>query len=258
MSPRCEHDTVPDIANAVAEPRCHVLQVTIGVPDAFKQLGLLTSERRRNNQRYIAHAGIPQLLTQQITGRVSRLDAQDQLPRPRLCGFSASFTCGFNRSAQHRLEWNMPSSACGISPLYPHSTPECRPHSSALHVKACIAKQILHLCRADQIATASELMVSLAAGYECVKFFPAGPSGGVAALEALAAPFPSARFCPTGGITQDSLSSYLRLPAVLCVGGSWVTPSEALAAREWGRIEALAAAAATARTMSAQRPESPA
>jgi 2-dehydro-3-deoxyphosphogluconate aldolase/(4S)-4-hydroxy-2-oxoglutarate aldolase len=108
------------------------------------------------------------------------------------------------------------------------------------------------------IATASELMVSLAAGYECVKFFPAGPSGGVATLEALAAPFPSARFCPTGGITQDSLSSYLRLPAVLCVGGSWVTPSEALAARDWGRIEALAAAAATARTMSAQRPESPA
>jgi len=101
-------------------------------------------------------------------------------------------------------------------------------------------------------------MVSLAAGYECVKFFPAGPSGGVAALEALAAPFPSARFCPTGGITQDSLSSYLRLPAVLCVGGSWVTPSEALAARDWGRIEALAAAASTARTMSAQRPESPA
>jgi 2-dehydro-3-deoxyphosphogluconate aldolase / (4S)-4-hydroxy-2-oxoglutarate aldolase len=90
------------------------------------------------------------------------------------------------------------------------------------------------------IATASELMTSLAAGYECFKFFPAAAAGGTAMLNSLAAPFPKARFCPTGGITQQTLSSYLDLPNVLCVGGSWLTPPEALASRDWARIEALA------------------
>jgi 2-dehydro-3-deoxyphosphogluconate aldolase / (4S)-4-hydroxy-2-oxoglutarate aldolase len=98
------------------------------------------------------------------------------------------------------------------------------------------------------VATASEVMEGLACGYHCFKFFPAGPAGGTAALKALAGPFPQARFCPTGGITQESVKSYLELGNVLCAGGSWLSPADALAARDWRRIEALAARAAASRT----------
>ena len=98
------------------------------------------------------------------------------------------------------------------------------------------------------VATASELMAGLAAGYQCFKFFPAGPAGGIAMLKAFAGPFPQARFCPTGGITQESVGSYLDLPNVLCAGGSWLSPADALAARDWKRIETLASRAAASRT----------
>jgi 2-dehydro-3-deoxyphosphogluconate aldolase/(4S)-4-hydroxy-2-oxoglutarate aldolase len=94
------------------------------------------------------------------------------------------------------------------------------------------------------VATASELMNGFAAGFKCFKFFPAGAAGGIAMLKSFAGPFPDARFCPTGGITQDTVRSYLELPNVLCAGGSWLSPADALAARDWRRIEALAAAAA--------------
>ena len=97
------------------------------------------------------------------------------------------------------------------------------------------------------IATASELMVGLAAGYRFFKFFPAGAAGGIPMLKSLAGPFPDARFCPTGGISQETARSYLDLPNVLCVGGSWLTPSDALLARDWGRIESLASQAAASR-----------
>ena len=98
------------------------------------------------------------------------------------------------------------------------------------------------------VATASELMAGLAHGYHCFKFFPAGPAGGTAMLKAFAGPFPQARFCPTGGISQETVGSYLALPNVLCAGGSWLSPADALAARDWNRIEALAAKAAGSRT----------
>lgn len=98
------------------------------------------------------------------------------------------------------------------------------------------------------VATASELMEGLAAGYHCFKFFPAGAAGGTGMLKAFAGPFPAARFCPTGGITQDSVASYLDLPNVLCAGGSWLSPADAIARRDWKRIEALAARAAASRT----------
>jgi 2-dehydro-3-deoxyphosphogluconate aldolase / (4S)-4-hydroxy-2-oxoglutarate aldolase len=93
-------------------------------------------------------------------------------------------------------------------------------------------------------ATASEVMRLLERGYRCLKFFPAEPAGGVACLEALAAPLPEARFCPTGGIDAVKARAYLTLPNVLCVGGSWVAPKKALAAADWPRITSLARAAA--------------
>jgi 2-dehydro-3-deoxyphosphogluconate aldolase/(4S)-4-hydroxy-2-oxoglutarate aldolase len=93
------------------------------------------------------------------------------------------------------------------------------------------------------VATASELMAALTAGYHCFKLFPAAPVGGPALLRALAGPFPQARFCPTGGISEATAGSYLSVPNVLCVGGSWLTPPELLARRDWDRVRALAALA---------------
>jgi 2-dehydro-3-deoxyphosphogluconate aldolase/(4S)-4-hydroxy-2-oxoglutarate aldolase len=90
------------------------------------------------------------------------------------------------------------------------------------------------------VATASELMACLETGITICKFFPAADAGGVAALKSLGAPFPQARFCPTGGIDLASAPAYLALPNVLCVGGSWIVPRDAIAAGDFARIEALA------------------
>lgn len=94
------------------------------------------------------------------------------------------------------------------------------------------------------IATASELMAGLARGHSLFKLFPANIVGGVGALKAFASPFPQARFCPTGGVTLDNAPDYLSQPNVICVGGSWVVPPEALRAGDWVRIQELAREAA--------------
>jgi 2-dehydro-3-deoxyphosphogluconate aldolase / (4S)-4-hydroxy-2-oxoglutarate aldolase len=93
-------------------------------------------------------------------------------------------------------------------------------------------------------ATVSEVLAVLEAGYSELKFFPAEASGGAAFLKSVAAPVPAARFCPTGGITAATAPSYLALPNVGCVGGSWLTPADALASGDWGRVTELARAAA--------------
>jgi 2-dehydro-3-deoxyphosphogluconate aldolase/(4S)-4-hydroxy-2-oxoglutarate aldolase len=93
-------------------------------------------------------------------------------------------------------------------------------------------------------ATVSEVLAVLEAGFEEMKFFPAEASGGAAFLRAVSAPVPMARFCPTGGITADTARSYLDLPNVGCVGGTWITPADAIARGDWARIEELARAAA--------------
>lgn len=93
-------------------------------------------------------------------------------------------------------------------------------------------------------ATASEAMSLLERGYRHLKFFPAVPAGGARLLAAWAGPLPQLRFCPTGGIGPASAGEFLALPNVLCVGGSWLTPADRLAARDWAGIEQLARAAA--------------
>ena len=93
------------------------------------------------------------------------------------------------------------------------------------------------------VATASELMTAMDAGFECFKFFPAQQAGGLAMLKALGGPFAHARFCPTGGITPDNAEAYLALPNVVCVGGSWLAPSAAIQTGDWSAITALAQAA---------------
>ncbi len=90
------------------------------------------------------------------------------------------------------------------------------------------------------IATASELMAGIDAGFTHFKFFPAEQAGGAPAVKALGGPFADARFCPTGGIGPDQVSAYLSLANVLCVGGSWITPADKMRAGDWAGIEALA------------------
>lgn len=96
-------------------------------------------------------------------------------------------------------------------------------------------------------ATASEVMRLLELGHRHMKFFPAEPAGGIAWLRALASPLPEARFCPTGGIDAERAKAYLALPNVVCVGGSWVAPAEAIERGDWSRITDLAKAAAALR-----------
>ncbi|WP_156726802.1 bifunctional 4-hydroxy-2-oxoglutarate aldolase/2-dehydro-3-deoxy-phosphogluconate aldolase [Streptomyces apocyni] len=95
------------------------------------------------------------------------------------------------------------------------------------------------------VGTASEVLALLERGVTEMKFFPARAAGGPSYLRALAGPLPQARFCPTGGIGgPDSAREYLALPNVACVGGSWMLPADALAARDWARVETLAQEAA--------------
>ena len=97
------------------------------------------------------------------------------------------------------------------------------------------------------VSTTSEVVALLERGVDEMKFFPAEAAGGTAYLRSLAGPLPQARFCPTGGISLASAPSYLALPNVGCVGGTWMLPADALAAKDWGRIEELAAGAAALR-----------
>lgn len=101
------------------------------------------------------------------------------------------------------------------------------------------------------IATASELMEGLAAGYAAFKLFPAEASGGVAMLKSLGGPFPQVKFCPTGGISLETAPAYLALGNVACVGGSWMIPDKLVKAKDWAAIEANARATVSALTLAA-------
>ncbi|MFI6276616.1 bifunctional 4-hydroxy-2-oxoglutarate aldolase/2-dehydro-3-deoxy-phosphogluconate aldolase [Streptomyces sp. NPDC050988] len=94
------------------------------------------------------------------------------------------------------------------------------------------------------VSTTSEVVALLERGVSDMKFFPAQAAGGTAYLKSLAGPLPQARFCPTGGIGPAVAPEYLALPNVLCVGGSWMLPPDAVAAGDWARVESLAREAA--------------
>lgn len=92
------------------------------------------------------------------------------------------------------------------------------------------------------VATGSEIMQALEAGFTELKFFPALQAGGPAMLKAWSGPFFDVKFCPTGGVTLQNAPDLLALPNVLCVGGSWLVPADALAQGDWARITQLARA----------------
>lgn len=94
------------------------------------------------------------------------------------------------------------------------------------------------------IATASEAMALIERGYGFAKFFPAEAAGGAPFLASIASPLPQLKFCPTGGITPESAPRYLKLPNVICVGGSWMVKRSAIEAKDWNAITQAAKQAA--------------
>ena len=94
------------------------------------------------------------------------------------------------------------------------------------------------------VQTVSEALAAREQGFSLLKFFPADTAGGTGWLKAVAAPLAGLRFCPTGGIGLSTAPAYLALANVVCVGGSWVAPRDAVAAGDWSRIEHLASQAA--------------
>ena len=96
-------------------------------------------------------------------------------------------------------------------------------------------------------ASVSEALHLFELGFDLLKFFPAGASGGTAWLKSVSAPIPDVRFCPTGGLDGKSAPDYLACPNVACVGGSWMIPKDALASGDWARIAMLAREAAALR-----------
>ncbi|TCT35294.1 2-dehydro-3-deoxy-phosphogluconate aldolase [Martelella mediterranea] len=89
-------------------------------------------------------------------------------------------------------------------------------------------------------ATASEVLSLREEGYRVMKFFPAEQAGGAPYLKALSSPLSDIKFCPTGGISLQNAPDYLKLPNVLCVGGSWVAPKDLVAKGDWDGIKKLA------------------
>ena len=90
------------------------------------------------------------------------------------------------------------------------------------------------------VSTVSELMMGYALGYREFKFFPAEVAGGIPELKAFSGPFPDVVFCPTGGISRQTARDYLALPNVCAVGGSWLTPAEAIAGKDWPAVSEIA------------------
>ena len=101
------------------------------------------------------------------------------------------------------------------------------------------------------VMTPSEVMAAREAGFRQLKLFPAVPAGGIGMLNALAGPLGDVMFCPTGGVSQENAAQFLACRNVACVGGSWLTPKDALAAGDWGRITELALAASGLREVAA-------
>ena len=118
------------------------------------------------------------------------------------------------------------------------------PGATARLLDACAEHDLPLLAGA---ATPSEIMALLESGYTAMKFFPAEQSGGAAFLKSIGAPIPQVGFCPTGGISLKNARDYLGLPNILCVGGSWVAPRDAMVRGDWAAITALAAEARSLR-----------
>jgi 2-dehydro-3-deoxyphosphogluconate aldolase / (4S)-4-hydroxy-2-oxoglutarate aldolase len=137
---------------------------------------------------------------------------------------------GTVRSAADAQAAAMAGARFAVSPGYTHAVG-----------KAC---HDLELPLLPGVATGGEIMAAQEDGYNALKFFPAMQAGGLAMLSAWHGPFGDVKFCPTGGVNAANAMQFLALPNVVCVGGSWLTPKEAVAEGDWARITQLAREAA--------------
>ena len=136
---------------------------------------------------------------------------------------------GTVRSAADAQAASLAGAKFAVSPGYIHSIG-----------RAC---RDLELPLLPGVATGSEILLAQQDGYGALKFFPAIQSGGPAMLKAWQGPFGDVQFCPTGGVTAANADEFLALANVVCVGGSWLTPADAVAQGDWPRITQLARAA---------------
>jgi 2-dehydro-3-deoxyphosphogluconate aldolase/(4S)-4-hydroxy-2-oxoglutarate aldolase len=133
--------------------------------------------------------------------------------------------------------------------LTPEDVKAAKEAGALFGVSPGVTDAIVDACEAEDlpllggVATVSEAMRMLERGYEVCKFFPAEANGGAAALKAFAGPLPQVSFCPTGGVTAKNATEYLKLPNVLCVGGSWVAEASLLREGRWDEVTRLAAEA---------------
>ncbi len=133
---------------------------------------------------------------------------------------------GTIRSAADAQASVMAGARFGVSPGYTHKVGQaCRDAGLAL---------------LPGVATGSEIMAAQEDGFTELKFFPAMQAGGLGMLKAWSGPFGDVKFCPTGGVTAANAREFLALPNVVCVGGSWLLPNDAIQSGDWARITALA------------------
>ena len=111
--------------------------------------------------------------------------------------------------------------------------------SPGISKELMLTSQELEIALIPGVATASEVMLAQNNGFDCCKLFPATVAGGTQALKAFSGPFASMRFCPTGGVSLNNLNDFLSLENVLCVGGSWIVPKEAIAEKNFQKITTL-------------------
>lgn len=145
---------------------------------------------------------------------------------------------------------NVPDALVGAGTVtQPGALAQARDAGAAFAVSPGATPALLAAARAGPlpfipgIMTPGEAMRALEAGFDALKLFPAEQAGGVGMLKAMAGPFPQIAFCPTGGVSAANMAAYLTQPNVLCVGGSWLVPTDALARRDWALVSRLAAAA---------------
>ena len=145
---------------------------------------------------------------------------------------------------------NVPDAILGVGTLtQPHELPAARDAGAVFGVSPGLTRSLIDaagtsgLPLLSGVMTPSEVMSAREAGFRQLKLFPAVPAGGIGMLNAIAGPLPDVMFCPTGGISIETAPQFLACKNVACVGGSWLTPKDALLAGDWERINALALAA---------------
>lgn len=150
----------------------------------------------------------------------------------------------------HEIATSIPGAITGAGTVLSGDHARAAAHAGArflvspgLHEEVVSASAACGLPLYPGVATATEAQRAWNMGFRVLKFFPAGPAGGVPMIRALGSVFRDVRFMPTGGISAANLAEYLAVPEVIACGGSWLTPSAAIASGDFDAITELAQAA---------------